>query len=143
VGVHLDLLRKVEPFPTTSDELKAYDPAYVRGWTVERYQVDLRLASERSRQQMDGAMRELCSHQVPGDTQRNLQVATDYQGRTFKHVLVPVWLVSYTYGAKSFQVVVNGFTGNMAGEHPYSWVKILFTVLGVILVLALLFSLAR
>jgi len=143
VGVHLDLLRKVEPFPTTSDELKAYDPAYVRGWTVERYQVDLRLASERSRQQMDEAMHALCSQQVPGDTQRNLQVSTDYQGRTFKHVLVPVWLVSYNYGSKSFQVVVNGFTGNMAGEHPYSWVKILFAVLGVILVLILIFSMSR
>lgn len=143
VGVHLDLLRKVEPFPTTSDELKGYDPAYVRGWTVERYQVDLRLASEKSRQQMDEAMRALCSRQVPGDTQRNLQVSTVYEGRTFKHVLVPVWLVSYTYGIKSFQVVVNGFTGSMAGEHPYSWVKILFAVLGVILVLIVIFGLSR
>jgi len=143
VGVHLDLLRKVEPFPTTSDELKSYDPAYVRGWTVERYQVDLRMASERSRQQMDEAMSALCSRQVPGDTQRSLQVSTDYQGRTFKHVLVPVWLVSYNYGSKSFQVVVNGFTGNMAGEHPYSWVKILFAVLGVILLLIVIVSLSR
>ena len=49
---------------------------------------------------------------------------SDYQGRTFKHILVPVWLATYTYGAKSFQVVVNGYTGKMAGEHPLSWVKI-------------------
>lgn len=143
VGVHINLLRSVEPFPTSTDELKAYDPAYVRGWTVERYQVDLRMASDKSRQQMDQEMRELCSRDVPGDTQRNLQVSTDYQGRTFKHILVPVWLVSYTYGSKSFQVIVNGFTGRMAGEHPYSWVKITFTVLGVILLIILIMSLSR
>ena len=44
-GVHADLLTQVEPFPTTTD-LKPYTPEFVRGWTVERYQVDLRKASE-------------------------------------------------------------------------------------------------
>ena len=134
VGVHTELLRKVEPFPTLTD-LKPYEPAYIRGWTVERYQVDLRQASEVSKQQMDATIHQLCSRDVPGDTQRNLQVESDYQGRTFKHILVPVWLTTYTYGTKSFQVVVNGYTGKMAGEFPLSWVKIAFAVLGVLLVI--------
>jgi hypothetical protein len=137
VGVHLALLRKVEPFPTTS-ELKPYDPAYVRGWTVERYQVDLRQAAATSRAQMDATIYQLCGRQVPGDTHRNLQVASDYQARTFKHILVPVWLVSYTYGAKSFQVVVNGYTGKIAGEHPLSWIKITLAILAAILIILLL-----
>ncbi|MES2921691.1 MAG: zinc ribbon domain-containing protein [Verrucomicrobiota bacterium] len=134
VGVHTALLRKVEPFPTVKD-LKPYDPAYIRGWTVERYQVDLRQASVVSKQQMDATIYQLCSRDVPGDTQRNLQVESAYQGRTFKHILVPVWLTTYTYGPKSFQVVVNGYTGKMAGEFPLSWVKITFAVLGVLLVI--------
>ncbi|EEF24396.1 conserved hypothetical protein, partial [Ricinus communis] len=33
VGVHANLLRQVEPFPTTTD-LKPYTPEFVRGWTV-------------------------------------------------------------------------------------------------------------
>jgi len=137
VGVHTALLRKVEPFPTTAD-LKPYEPAYVRGWTVERYQIDLRQASQISKEQMDGTIYQLCSREVPGDTQRNLQVDSDYQGRTFKHILVPVWLVTYTYGSKSFQIVVNGYTGKMAGEHPLSWVKITFAVLAVLVLVFLI-----
>ncbi len=140
VGVHTELLRKVEPFPTTSD-LKPYESAFVRGWTVERYQVDLRQASEISKQQMDSTIQQLCSREVPGDTQRNLEVVSDYRGRTFKHILVPVWLATYTYGRKSFQVVVNGYTGKMAGEHPLSWVKITFAILGVLLVILIIISL--
>jgi len=140
VGVHLNLLRKVEPFPTLKD-LKPYEPAFVRGWTVERYQVDLRQASEASKQQMDRVIQQLCSKDVPGDTQRNLQVSPIYQGRTFKHVLVPVWLTSYTYGTKSFQVVVNGYTGKMAGEHPLSWVKIALTVLAALIVIFIILAL--
>ena len=142
VGVHTALLRKVEPFPTLSD-LKPYDPAYVRGWNVERYQVDLGQASQVSKQQMDATLYQLCSREVPGDTQRNLQVESTYQGRTFKHILVPVWLTTYTYGPKSFQVVVNGYTGKMAGEFPLSWVKIIFAVLGVLLVILLIVMLKQ
>lgn len=137
VGVHNTLLRKVEPFPTIQD-LKPYEPAYVRGWTVERYQVDLRQAAQISKQQMDATMYQLCSKEVPGDTQRNLAVQSVYQGRTFKHILVPVWLATYTYGTKSFQVVVNGYTGKMAGEHPLSWVKITLAVLAALLVICII-----
>jgi ribosomal protein S27E len=142
VGVHTALLRKVEPFPTLTD-LKPYDPAYIRGWTVERYQVDLRQASQISKQQMDAVIHQLCSREVPGDTQRNLQVDATYQGRTFKHILVPVWLATYTYGSKSFQVVVNGYTGKMAGEHPLSWVKIALAVLAALVVILIIFMLKQ
>ena len=140
VGIHTELLRKVEPFPTLTD-LKPYEPAFVRGWTVERYQVDLRQASQISQQQMDATMVQLCSREVPGDTQRNLQVESEYQGRTFKHILVPVWLATYTYGSKSFQVVVNGYTGKMAGEHPLSWVKITLAIIAVLAVILIIVAL--
>jgi hypothetical protein len=137
VGVHTALLRKVEPFPTLTD-MKPYDPVFIRGWTVERYQVDLRQASNQSRQQMDAVIQQLCAREVPGDTHRNLDVSSTYRGRTFKHILVPVWLVTYNFGHKSYQVVVNGYTGKMAGEHPYSWIKITLAVLAVLVIILLI-----
>jgi ribosomal protein S27E len=139
IGLQLELLRKVEPFPTRGDELKPYDPAYVRGWIVERYQVDLRKASELNRAQMDAAVRQLCAEKVPGDTSRQLQVEAQYQGRTFKHILVPAWLVSYTYGSKSFQIVVNGHTGAVAGDRPISYIKVFVFIVLPALILILLF----
>ena len=142
-GVHAPLLRAIEPFPLT-DGLVGYTPEFVRGWTVERYQVDLRKASELNLQDLQGRTRALCAAQVPGDTHRNLQVDARYSGRTFKHILVPVWLVSYTYGSRSFQVAVNGQTGAIAGERPYSWIKIaLASVAGTIAFLVLLWLMAQ
>ena len=55
-------------------------------------------------------------------------------------MLVPVWLVSYTYGAKTFQIVANGYTGAIAGERPYSWMKISLAVLVALLFLGLLLT---
>jgi hypothetical protein len=127
LGVHATLLRKVEPFPTQS--LIPYDAGYLSGWTVERYQIDLVTSAQRSRAQMDAILRSLCAKQVPGDTYRNLVVDATYSNQTFKHILTPVWMLSYVYGAKSFQVVVNGVTGSIAGELP-GLIKTLLVLLG-------------
>ena len=80
---------------------------------------------------------------MPGDTHRNLRIDPQYSGETFKHVLVPVWLLAYTYGRKSFQVLANGYTGEIAGEYPKSFWKILFTVLAVMLVVLLVLMAGR
>ena len=141
-GVHADLLRQVEPFPTLTD-LKPYSPEFVRGWTVERYQIDLHKAEKLNQEDMQQKVKALCTRKVPGDTQRNLQVDATYQGRTFKHILAPVWLVSYTYGSRSFQVVANGYTGAIAGEQPYSWVKITFAVLAVLMLILLVVTMGH
>ena len=138
-GVQPELLRRIEPFPTTTD-LKPYDPGFLSGWIVEQYQIDLIAAAQHSREIMDGKTEQLCSAEVPGDTQRNLEVAADYSAQTFKHILVPVWLLTYDYGSRSFQVVINGYTGAIAGKHPLSWVKIMLAVLAVIIVIALVLS---
>lgn len=127
-GVDLELLHRVEPFPTK--EVSPYDAAFLSGWVVERYQIDLLAAAQQSRGQMERQMYSLCSSEVPGDTHRNLQVNCRYSSQTFKHVLVPIWLLTYHYGARHYQVVVNGYTGAIAGRFPKSWVKILFAVLG-------------
>ncbi len=42
---------------------------------------------------------------------------------------MPVWLLTYNFRAKAFQVVINGVTGRMAGDYPKSFWKILFLVL--------------
>jgi hypothetical protein len=140
-GVRADLLRKIEPFPTKN--LAPYDPSFVRGWTVERYQVDLRRASAISREQMEQHMYSLCSSAVPGDTHRNLSVDTQFSERTFKHILVPVWLVTYTFGPRTFQTLVNGYTGTVAGDRPVSWVKVFFYIILPILIALTIFLIAR
>lgn len=136
-GVPAALLAKIEPFPTTS-ELKPYQPGYLAGWVVEQYQIDLVAAAQHSREQMDGKVRQMCASQVPGDTHRRLEVSSDYSAQTFKHVLVPVWVLAYNYGSSTYQVVVNGYTGAMAGKHPLSWIKITLAVLAVLLVILII-----
>jgi hypothetical protein len=138
-GVSHALLTGVEPFPTT--ELVPYDTAFLSGFVVEHYQVVLVDAAERSQAAMQQKLYEMCAAQVPGDTQRNLQIRPSYSGRTFKHILVPIWLLTYMFAAKVFQVVVNGYTGQMAGDYPKSWWKIaLLVLLALVVLMIVIFS---
>jgi hypothetical protein len=73
---------------------------------------------------MQAQLERLCAAQVPGDTHRNLRIHPQYSGQTFKHILVPVYLLTYVYGRRNFQVVANGYTGTVAGGRPYSAWKI-------------------
>lgn len=140
IGVQPDLLRAVEPFPTR-DGLVPYDPKYIAGWVVERYQIDLVAAAHRAREAMEGKLQELCRARVPGDACRNLEVEGRFSAQTFKHILAPVWLMSYQYGSKSYQVVQNGATGKVAGHYPKSWIKIGLAVLAVVAVVFFIISL--
>jgi hypothetical protein len=131
-GVAPGLLRGLEPFPT--GQLIPYDPGYLAGWTVERYQIDLVAAAARSREIMEGKIGQMCAAAVPGDTQRNLDVRSAFSDQKFKHILVPVWLLTYTYGARVYHVAANGVTGKMAGERPWSWIKITLLIIIAIVV---------
>jgi hypothetical protein len=125
-GLDLDLLRKVEPFPTS--ECVAYDTAFLSGHVVEHYKVVLLDAVKQSQEQMHAQLMALCAAQVPGDTHRNLRISPQYSGQTFKHLLVPIWLLTYNFGRKAYHVIANGYTGKIAGEYPYSWWKVVFLI---------------
>ena len=140
-GVQQGILRQVEPFPT--EELTPYKPGFLSGWVVERYQIDLVAAAQHAREQMDAQLRSMCAAQVPGDTHRNLQVYPDYSRQTFKHILVPLWLLTYAYGRKTYQVVINGYTGAVAGKYPKSWVKITLAILLLLAIVATVMLLAN
>jgi DNA-directed RNA polymerase subunit RPC12/RpoP len=136
-GIPTTLLKQVEPFPTS--ELVPYSTAFLSGFVVEHYQVVLFDAAQRSQEAMVAALNGMCAAQVPGDTYRNLRIHPTFSGQTFKHILAPVWLLTYNYGTRTFQLVVNGYTGRMAGQYPKSpWKIALLVVIGLLVLLFIL-----
>lgn len=139
-GLSLNRLRELEPFPT--QEVVPYDTAFLSGHVVEHYKVVLIEAAEQSQAQMHDTLERMCARRIPGDTYRNLRIHPVYSSRTFKHVLVPIWLLSYNYGAKAFQVLVNGYTGRMTGTYPKSVWKIVMLIVLALIVAAIALSVA-
>jgi DNA-directed RNA polymerase subunit RPC12/RpoP len=118
--------------------LEPYDAKYLAGHESERYAVDLEGGWNRARKEIQRAIRSACGRKVPGDTHRGLRVSTTYHDMTFKHLLLPLWVVAYRYRGKPYRIVVNGQTGQVDGEAPYSWGKIALLVLAICTVIGII-----
>ncbi|WP_193212288.1 zinc ribbon domain-containing protein [Luteolibacter marinus] len=135
-GLDIDLLRKLEPFPTK--DLVPYETRYVSGWQVEQYQVPLLDAARHGFGTMEAMLREACGREVPGDTYRNLRIYPEFSDKTFKHILVPIWLLAYQYRRKTWQGAVNAVTGSAHARFPISAWKVAFVVLLVLIVIGVI-----
>jgi ribosomal protein S27E len=109
--------------------LTPYSPDYLAGFRAEGYTVGLAAAHEKGRAAMSRQIEQDVRRDIGGDAQRVDHVDTDWQDETFKHVLLPVWMAAYKYNGKSYRFLVNGQTGEVQGERPYSIWKITFAVL--------------
>ncbi|MFO0936687.1 MAG: hypothetical protein U0798_09270 [Gemmataceae bacterium] len=126
-------LRKLEPF----------SPAYLSGFRTERYALGLKEGFAKSKEVMEDEIVRLIRRDIGGDHQRIDDKQSRYSAITFKHILLPVWLAVYRYNGKTFQILVNGRTGTVAGDRPYSFwkigaviVAIIFAIIAVSLIIA-------
>jgi hypothetical protein len=125
-----ELQRKLGPFDLS--ELVPYAPEYLAGWQAEEYRVDLMGGWERGRAEIERRQHARCGGDVPGDTHRFLRVKNTIRDVHWKHLLVPVWVVSYRFRGRAWPVVVHGQTGEVVGRAPLSVWKILGLVLGIL-----------
>jgi predicted RNA-binding Zn-ribbon protein involved in translation (DUF1610 family) len=128
--------RELEPWDTKN--LVPFNEKYLSGFRTESYQVDVRAGFEEAKQIMDSTIRTTICRDIGGDHQRIHSVNTTYNHITFKHVLLPIWLSAYRYKDKVYRFMVNGRTGEVQGERPYSWIKIALAILAFILLVCLI-----
>ncbi len=127
-GLPTACAEKLEPWDL--ENLVPFDEKYLAGFRAERYQVDLKQGFEKACGKMDDAIRAAIRRDIGGDHQRIHSVHTRRQHLTFKHLLLPVWVSAYRYGGKPYRFLVNGRTGEVQGERPWSVWKILLLVFG-------------
>jgi hypothetical protein len=120
-------LTALEPWDLS--ELTPYEPEYLSGFKAQRYQVALDEGFELAKQLAAPVIDSDARRDIGGDEQRVSRVSTRYSAITFKHLLLPVYVGAYRFRERVYQVVVNGRTGEVQGERPYSVWKIFFFVL--------------
>jgi hypothetical protein len=116
----------LEPWDLTA--LEPYTPEYLAGFRAEAYAVPLEDGFAQARAHMDRVIERDVKFDIGGDRQRVHDIDTDLSDLTFKHILLPVWLAAYKYRGKTYRFVVNGRSGRVQGERPYSAFKITFAV---------------
>lgn len=128
-----EYLEKLEPWGT--ENLVPFDEKYLSGFKTESYQVDLKEGFEEAKIKMDARIRDAVHRDIGGDRQRITWLNTVYSNVTFKHILMPIWISSYSYGNKIYRFLINGRTGEVQGERPYSAIKIGLTIAAILMVI--------
>ncbi|GAB6040480.1 hypothetical protein [Endothiovibrio diazotrophicus] len=126
-GLPAKLVEKLEPWPLA--EVVPFDQRYLAGYLAQTYDFELHDGFLAGKRRIDRALHDDVINDIGGDEQRVKWVHTTYDPITYKHLLLPVWILAYRYGEKSYRVLVNAGTGEVQGERPWSWWKIGATVL--------------
>lgn len=121
----------LEPWDLSA--LEPYQPHYLAGFRAEGYTVALPDGYIEAREHMARIIERDVRFDIGGDRQRVHDIDTDISDVTFKHILLPVWLAAYKYRGETYRFVINGRTGRVQGERPWSTIKIaIAVVLGLI-----------
>ena len=131
IGASLSLPRQIldRLHPWDLEQLIPYDEKYISGFQSEVYQVGLDEGFDRAKKVMDGIIHRDIAFDIGGDHQRIHQVQTEHSHTTYKHCLLPIWSAAFLYRDKSYRFVINGRTGQVQGERPYSHWKIALAVI--------------
>ncbi|MEM9701298.1 MAG: hypothetical protein AAF907_02490 [Planctomycetota bacterium] len=130
-GVNRKLSEDLEPWPLP--DVSPYDQRLLAGFLVRTYDVELEPAFQIADKRMQLQLRSDIRQRIGGDEQRITSMKVRHDAVTFKHLLLPVWMLAYRYNDKPHQVLVNAVTGYVTGERPYSWIKITLAILAALL----------
>lgn len=128
---------RLEPWDLSA--LTAYDPRFLAGFRAEGYTIPVGEGYGEARRIMNAVIESDVRRDIGGDRQQIGKVDTEVGALTFKHVLLPIWVAAYRYRGRSFRFVVNGRTGAVQGERPWSSWKI-GTVVALAIVVAILIA---
>jgi predicted RNA-binding Zn-ribbon protein involved in translation (DUF1610 family) len=121
-------ISQITPFKLKA--LLEYQPAILAGWQAELYQIALEDAAIQAHKQMrDYAFSMAARRQLFMEPNEMLLNDVKVLDKTYKLVLLPVWIVGYTFRNRSYQLLVNGQTGKVSGEKSLNWLAIGLLVL--------------
>jgi len=122
--------------PWDLNNLVPFDEKFLSGFRAESYCVDLIKGYDDAKNKMDKVIRRDVEKHIGGNAQRIITLNTTHSDITFKHILLPIYISAFQYSGKTYRFLVNGRTGEVQGERPYSTMKIVFFILAILAVIA-------
>lgn len=124
----------LEPWPFP--QVRPFSAEFLAGHLSRTYDHSVDACFVEARSQIERDIDSAVRRDIGGDQQRVHSKDTRWGAMTYKHLLLPIWLLAVVWSGRTFQVLVNGTTAEVQGQRPYSKIKIAaFTVLMLLLAL--------
>ena len=135
-GLEHKHVEALEPWPT--GQARPFSPQYVAGHLARTYDRDVEQCFEVAEDRMEDVIRSTVKRDIGGDQQRISSMNISWSGLAYKHLLLPIWLLTVIFQQRPFQVMINGVTGEVQGQRPYSKVKIALAVIAALIVVGVI-----
>ena len=116
------LLARLAPFDIGG--LVEYHPGVLAGWQAKSYDLDLPGAWERAKVEIREQAKRACMADIGAHYVRSFEMTADFADERWRYVLLPVYLATYRFGERTYQVAMNGQTGRVAGQKPVAWARV-------------------
>lgn len=116
------ILGELHPFDL--HELVTYAPDYLAGWQAQAYDITLPDAWETGKSLIRERGKDACYADINSSHVRNFSMTADLADESWRYLLLPVYVAAYRFENRTYQVMVNGQTGEVAGQKPVAWWKI-------------------
>ena len=115
-----------------------FDSSYLSGFVTEKYTIPLKDGHLDAEKEAERIADRWARRDIGGDTQRIHSIDMRLTEQTFKHILLPVYISAYRYNGKRYNFFVNGQSGVLSGQRPYSFWKIFLFVLMIVAILSVI-----
>ncbi len=136
-----DIVKQVSNFDL--NRLMLYNPAFLSGFESYEYNRELESCYQEAKAYMDSVINNDVLYSIGGDEQRVHSIDTQYNKEMFEVTMLPIWISSFDYNSKQYNIAINGVNGEIIGERPYSYTKIIITILIVAMIILSLFYLDK
>jgi len=114
--------------PWHTELLVPFNKKYLSGFDSEEYAIGLDNGFELAKVKMNQVIRQKIRADIGGDQQQISSLTTQYSDTSYKNVLFPIWTAQFKWKKRIYNYAINGQTGKVTGERPYSWLKIAMIV---------------
>jgi len=135
-SVSVEFKDALAPWPLR--DLETYQTEFLAGFRAENHTLGLEDGYNESQVFMRAKIRDWIKSDIGGNKQKISSSDTRFSEETFKHILLPVWITHYTLEEQRYRMSVNGQTGKVYGQRPFSKKKLLLGALVGFLALSVL-----
>lgn len=110
------------PWPLS--DMETYQTEFLAGFRAENHTLGLEDGYNESQRFMHAKIRDWIKADIGGSKQIITSADTRFSDETFKHILLPVWITHFTLEDQRYRMSVNGQTGKVYGQRPFSKKKL-------------------
>ena len=101
----------------------ATDQIELENAIVEQFTVPRKYARPLARRGLEEREKQVCAQRYIPGRHRNLKVNIRIEQLRSEPLLLPVWVMAYQYRDKLYRILINGQTGKVSGDAPFSTFK--------------------